>query len=277
MGTPTVLENRTFENGSRAILGSESRPLVSLAVPLIMFVAGVFGNVVALLFLWQARRDNTHSVFYRLVAGLAVTDLVGILATTPVTIVVYNNNRQWVGGQPLCTYFSFMMIFAGLATVFIVGAMAVERYLAILHPYAYESHVRPARVKYVMGLILLVAVLISCLPLVGLGRNVCYFPGTWCFFDFYSDRTADKIFSFFYASLGLLVIAATAVCNIAVMCTLLRMRRISTTLGKSNEGRTLNMTSEMQMIFFLAGIVVVFATCYVPLMVSRNMQLFFSG
>jgi len=49
---------------------------------------------------------------------------------------------------------------------------------------------------------------------------------------------------------------------------LLRMRRVSQNIGKSSEGRTLNMTKEMQMIFFLAGIIFVFATCYSPLMVG---------
>ena len=96
-----------------------------------------------------------------------------------------------------------------------------------------------------------------------------HYPGTWCFFDFYSHRVLDKVFSFFYASLGLLVIACTAVCNLAVMVVLLRMRRVSKNIGKSPEGRTLNMTSEMQMIFFLAGIIFVFATCYSPLMVTK--------
>ena len=94
------------------------------------------------------------------------------------------------------------------------------------------------------------------------------YPGTWCFFDFHSDRAVDRVFSFFYASIGLLVIASTAVCNVAVMVVLLRMRRVSQNIGKSSEGRTLNMTKEMQMIFFLAGIIFVFATCYSPLMVG---------
>nr|KAG5714092.1 hypothetical protein BaRGS_020420 [Batillaria attramentaria] len=247
--------------------GYNSGPLVTLLVPMIMFASGVLGNVVALLVLWRSRKENARSVFYRLVAALAVTDLFGTLAVSPVTILVYSKDRQWVGGQPLCDYFSFMMIFAGLATVLVVGAMAIERYLAILHPYKYELYVSPHKVKYVMVVIWVTSTLISCLPLVGLGRNVQHYPGTWCFFDYHSDRTADKIFSFFYASVGLGVIAGTAVCNTAVMCVLLRMRRVSKNMGKSTEGRTLNMTSEMQMIFFLAGIILVFAACYAPLMV----------
>ena len=77
-----------------------------------------------------------------------------------------------MGGQPLCDYFSFMMIFAGLATVLVVGCMALERFLAILHPYAYERHVAPERVKCVLAGVWVVAALISCLPLLKVGTCV---------------------------------------------------------------------------------------------------------
>lgn len=57
----------------------EHGPLVNLVVPVIMFALGMLGNMVALFVLWRSRRQNVHSVFYRLVAGLVVTDLFGTL------------------------------------------------------------------------------------------------------------------------------------------------------------------------------------------------------
>lgn len=248
----------------------EHGPLVNLVVPVIMFALGMLGNMVALFVLWRSRRQNVHSVFYRLVAGLVVTDLFGTLVTSPITIAVYSNDRQWLGGSTLCSFFSFMLIFAGLATVFIIGTLAVERYLAILHPFIYEKHVRPPRVKWALGLTWILAVLVSSLPLVRVGTNVLQYPGTWCFFDFYSHATPDRAFSFLYAALGLLVIALTVITNVAVTAELLRMRRITKTTGKSRDGRTLNMTAEMQMIFFVVGVILVFASCYTPLMVSES-------
>ncbi|XP_076462639.1 uncharacterized protein LOC143294992 [Babylonia areolata] len=269
MATPGM---ETLLNGSDEVRTGEeveeaTGPLITLVVPLLMFATGVLGNVVALALLWRSRRDHSRSVFYRLVSGLAATDLLGTLATSPVTLLVYSNDRQWVGGQPVCDYFSFMMIFSGLATVLVVGCLAVERFLAILRPYAYERRVSPERANAVLLVVWVVSAVISCLPLMKVGRNVNHWPGTWCFFDFYSQRAADKVFAFFFALIGLLVIVATALCNVAVVVVLLRMRRITQNIGKSREGRVLNMTSEMQMILFLAGIILVFAACYSPLMV----------
>ena len=77
----------------------------------------------------------------------------------------FSNNREWVGGQPVCDYFSFMLIWAGLATVLVVGSMTLERVLAILYPYFYERHVSASKVKIAMAAIWIFAALVSSLPL----------------------------------------------------------------------------------------------------------------
>ena len=75
----------------------------------------------------------------QLVAGLAISDLLGTTATSPVVIAVYMNDFQWVGGDALCHYFSFALIFAGFATMLIVCAMSVERFICVRHPYMYKT------------------------------------------------------------------------------------------------------------------------------------------
>ncbi|XP_046334183.2 prostaglandin E2 receptor EP4 subtype-like isoform X1 [Haliotis rufescens] len=243
----------------------QTQPLLVVAVPAIMFASGVFGNLLALFVLYRSRKDHKRTVFYRLVGGLACTDLFGTAAVSPVTIMVYNNGRRWLGGQPLCNYFSFMMIFAGMATVLIVGAMAVERYVAIIHPYAYEAKFSSGKVIYILVGVWLFAFIVSCLPLVGLGTNVLQYPGTWCFFDVTGDKLTDKVFTYFYASVGLVVISMTALCNASVMCVLARMRRKLNMSHKYSQSGQLD--NEAQMMVLLAGIILVFATCYAPLMV----------
>ncbi|XP_067679663.1 prostaglandin E2 receptor EP4 subtype-like [Haliotis asinina] len=241
------------------------QPLLVVAVPAVMFASGVFGNVLALIVLYRSRHNHKRTVFYRLVGGLACTDLFGTAAVSPVTIMVYNNGRKWLGGQPLCNYFSFMMIFAGMATVLIVGVMAVERYVAIIHPYQYEAKFSSGKVIFILAGVWLFAFVVSCLPLMGLGTNVLQFPGTWCFFDWTGDKVTDKLFTYFYASVGLVVILMTALCNAAVMCVLAQMRRKLNMSHKYSQSGQLD--NEAQMMVLLAGIILVFATCYAPLMV----------
>jgi hypothetical protein len=53
-----------------------------------MFAAGAIGNLLALLVLMRSGPGQKRSVFYRLVAGLTITDLFGTTVTSPVVIAV---------------------------------------------------------------------------------------------------------------------------------------------------------------------------------------------
>ncbi|EPY88205.1 hypothetical protein CB1_000190010 [Camelus ferus] len=111
------------------------------ATSTLMFVAGVVGNGLALGIL-GARRRSRPSAFAVLVTGLAVTDLLGTCFLSPAVFVAYARNSSLLGlalGRPtLCDAFAFAMTFFGLASTLILFAMAVERCLALSHPYLYE-------------------------------------------------------------------------------------------------------------------------------------------
>ncbi|ESO86654.1 hypothetical protein LOTGIDRAFT_73649, partial [Lottia gigantea] len=238
-------------------------------VPTLMFASGVFGNVLALVVLGTSRKKHKKTVFYRLVGALACTDLFGIVSVSPITIIVYSTGRTWVGGHHLCNYSSFMMIFSGIATLLIVGAMALERFVAIIHPYAYETRFSIGKVKYIVIGIWGTSLFIALLPMFGLGENILQYPGTWCFFDYKSDKLTGKIFTYFYSSVGLAVIFLTAICNVAVMIVLVKMRQSAKDIKPSTliKRQSNKLNSEVQMMILLGGIILVFATCYAPLMV----------
>ncbi|XP_062589773.1 prostaglandin E2 receptor EP4 subtype-like [Saccostrea cucullata] len=232
---------------------NESRiRMASMVVPSVMFTAGVLGNSLALLVLYSSRKEQKQSVFYRLVGALAVTDLFGTCATSPVILLVYANGLKWQGGQPLCNYASFMMIFAGLSTMFILAAMAFDRYLALNRPYFYTSHVNPTRVKYIFPILLTAALVMACLPLIGVGDNVHHFPGTWCFFDYYGTTVRVKSFAILYSLLGLTVLTMIIILNFVVLKTVWSLHRKA---------------CEIQMVVFLVGILTVICVCWAPLMI----------
>jgi len=247
-------------------------PMVSLKVPAIMFTAGVLGNILALIVLSRSRKEHKRTVFYRLVGGLALTDLFGTLSTSPVTLVNYSNKLKWVGGQSLCDYFSFMLIFFGFATVFIVCSMALDRYVALRKPYLYEAKITYHKGKYILLTLWFAAFLIACLPLIGLGQNVKHYPGSWCFFDFYSDVIRVKFFAYLYSIIGISVISSIIILNTFVIITVWKMRQV--TLVHNQYNHTKRLDSEIQMVIFLVGILTVFGLCWGPLMV-RQFSVFF--
>ena len=248
------------------IVTPQKDPMITLTVPATMFAAGVFGNLLAILVLSRSSKEHKQTTFYRLVGALAVTDLVGTCAVSPITLAVYANNLKWVGGEVLCQYEGFMLVSVGFSTIFIIACMAVERFLAIKHPFYYDKHVSASKAKFIIIAIWLTAMFMGSLPLIGLGDNIKQFPGTWCFFTFTSRELKNQIYAYLYASTGLFMIGVTAASNLFVTLVLLKMRqKAARTMNLSNTKRN---NSELQMMILLLGIIVIFTTCWGPFLVS---------
>ncbi|OWF56349.1 prostaglandin E2 receptor EP4 subtype-like isoform X1 [Mizuhopecten yessoensis] len=262
--------NLTTTNATNVTLPTIGRK-VSPTSTAIQFTFGVIGNLLAIFVLVRSAKSHKWRVFYRLVGALAVTDLFGIVATSPVAFIVYANNLRWVGGQPLCDYLSFMLIFAGLATVFIVAAMSLDRFVAVWFPYSYSVTMKKASlVNLAVVSLWIVSISIAFLPLIGLGQNVLQFPGTWCFFNFFGTDIKDKCFAYFYATIGIIMILLTAILNSLVILMLAKanrqngVRRKASSVG-SRSGKSRR--NDVFIMIFLVVLMVVFATCWTPLMV----------
>ncbi|KAH9504578.1 EF-hand calcium-binding domain-containing protein 7 [Bulinus truncatus] len=146
----------------------------------------------------------------------------------------------------------------------------------------YSKIVTPFTVNVTIAVVWTGSVLFAILPIVGLGRNVERYPGTWCFFDDRSTDIGGQLLSYFYAIAGLLSIGITIVLNILVIQHLWRMRRsrlsssvksYTSSLNGSRKRFNYSMDSETRMVIFLMAIIVVFTVCYAPWMVSLKMDI----
>ncbi|XP_049907518.1 prostaglandin E receptor 4 (subtype EP4) a [Epinephelus moara] len=248
-------------------------------IPSIMFIFGVVGNVIAIVVLCKSRKEQKETTFYTLVCGLAVTDLLGTLLASPVTIATYVKG-SWPGGDPLCQYFGFTLLFFSLAGLSIICAMSVERYIAINHAYFYNDYVDQKLAGLTLLAIYISNALFCALPIIGFGQVKKQYPQTWCFLEWRSNKTSDAAYSYMYAGFSSLLIFATVICNVLVCGALIRMhrrfvRRMS--LG-TDLGRTVNMEpprrgrsfgrlagAEIQMVILLIGTSAVVLICSIPL------------
>ncbi|KAJ0019699.1 hypothetical protein NQD34_007268 [Periophthalmus magnuspinnatus] len=246
-------------------------------IPSIMFIFGVVGNVIAIVVLCKTRREQKETTFYTLVCGLAVTDLLGTLLASPVTIATYVKGL-WPGGEPLCQYFGFTMLFFSLAGLSIICAMSVERYIAINHAYFYNDFVDQRLAALTLLSIYVSNALFCALPSMGFGQVRKQYPQTWCFLEWRSNSTSDAAYSFTYAGLSSVLIMATVICNVLVCVALIRMhrrymRRMS--LGTDSQrnvdprrrARSFSRLAgaEIQMVILLIGTSVVILVCSIPL------------
>ncbi|XP_062942922.1 prostaglandin E2 receptor EP4 subtype [Cynocephalus volans] len=195
-----------------------------VTIPAVMFIFGVVGNLVAIVVLCKSRKEQKETTFYTLVCGLAVTDLLGTLLVSPVTIATYLKG-QWPGGPALCEYSTFILLFFSLSGLSIICAMSIERYLAINHAYFYSHYVDKRLAGLTLFAVYASNVLFCALPNMGLGSSRLQYPETWCFIDWTTNVTANAAFSYMYAGFSSFLILATVLCNVLVCGALLRMHR----------------------------------------------------
>ncbi|XP_027801663.1 prostacyclin receptor [Marmota flaviventris] len=251
------------------------RGSVGPATSTLMFVAGVVGNGLALGIL-GARRQSRPSAFAVLVTGLAVTDLLGTSFLSPAVFVAYARNSSLLGlaqgGHALCDAFAFAMTFFGLASTLILFAMAVERCLALSHPYLYAQLDGPRCARLALPAIYTFCTLFCALPLLGLGQHQQYCPGSWCFIRMRSTEPGGCAFSLAYASLVALLVTAIVLCNGSVTLSLCRMyrqqRRHQGSLVPSSRARE----DEVDHLILLALMTGIMAVCSLPLTIRGFTQ-----
>ncbi|XP_029434060.1 prostaglandin E2 receptor EP4 subtype [Rhinatrema bivittatum] len=247
-------------------------------IPAVMFIFGVVGNLIAIVVLCKSRKEQKETTFYTLVCGLAVTDLLGTCLVSPVTIATYVQNR-WPGGEALCEYSSFILLFFGLSGLSIICAMSIERYLAINHAYFYNHYVDKRLAGLTLSAIYASNVLFCALPSMGLGRSTRQYPQTWCFIDWRTNVSAHAAYSYMYAGFSSFLILATVLCNVLVCAALLRMHRQfvrRTSLGTA-DARLAELRrrrsfrrmagAEIQMVILLIATSAVVLICSIPLVV----------
>ncbi|KAM9338099.1 prostaglandin E receptor 4 (subtype EP4) b [Symphorus nematophorus] len=245
-------------------------------IPVIMFIFGVVGNVIAIVVLRISRKEQKETTFYTLVCGLAVTDLLGTLLASPVTIATYVNG-SWPGADPLCQYSGFILLFFFLVQLSIVFAMSVERYLAINHAYFYNEYVNQKLAALTLLAIYISNIVFCALPSMGLGQVTRQRPGTWCFINWHNNNTSVAAFNLMYAGVNSVIVLATVICNVMVCGALILMhkrfirrtslgtdqRRIAELRRRRSFGRLAG--AEIQMVILLIATSAVVLICSIPL------------
>ncbi|XP_051232491.1 prostaglandin E2 receptor EP4 subtype-like [Dicentrarchus labrax] len=266
-----AMENPNFTHGSvtngTLVQRSQSTGVENkIALPILMFAGGAFGNLIAIIVLSVSRQERKSSAFYTLVCGLAVTDLLGTCLASPFTIANYMDQKV-LQHHNVCEFHSFLLLFFGLTGLSIICAMAAERYLAICWPYIYQRWEVDRRFAQKFLLFIYIShIFFCCLPMMGMARSELQTSSTWCFIDW------KTVYSVLYGVVSLLLILGTIVLNLLVCGALLLMRqrtvqRPVTRASVRERWRALSSAAETQMIAVLVMTSAVVLACSAPLVV----------
>ncbi|NXE97171.1 PE2R2 protein, partial [Menura novaehollandiae] len=223
----------------------------------------------------------------------------GTCSVSPLVLASYHRNRTLTAladGGHICLYFGFAMSFFGLTTMLILFTMALERCLALGQPYFYERFLSPRTGLVALPAIYTFSAAFCSLPLVGFGRYVQYYPGTWCFIQMHLDvhqhnggreeaGLNNVTFSLLYATLLLFLILAVLLCNLSVIVNLARMhrrgqrtRRVTTLeqpcTATGCSRRMFSMAEEIDHLLLLSIMTITFVICSLPFTIRAYVNKF---
>ncbi|XP_022293514.2 prostaglandin E2 receptor EP4 subtype-like [Crassostrea virginica] len=263
--TTAVLNDSTTSSSLNASVMDtqpENKSKGYLGMIVAMFLLALVFNISALVMIIKSSKSHKWSAFYRLMVALNITDLFGSVTGFPVLLATYANDVQWQGGQPVCDYTGYMISFVFLSSASLIGAMSTERFIGVWFPFYYNSGNKEKRTNFILGGIWVSAAVIGLLPILGFGEYVLQYPGTWCFYNFRATVLGDKVYAYLYSVIWLLIIFCTILFNVLVIVKLILRRIKSKDKKKENSKAKRN---ELYSIILLVVIVIVTATCGVPL------------
>lgn len=226
---------------------------------------GVLGNLVAFILLLKQSKFHKWKVFYRFVLMLVCVDLAGIVIFSCISIIE-SPLTKWADSGSLCNVESILISFISLTNLFVVTFIAIERFLALWHPYFYSSvKGHPLAMLSPVAIVIVTAVLAS-LALTQ-SNFVKIYPCNFCFINIYSKNYADYIFAFVYIIIGLVLVAVAIVMNILVAIALSRGQRGYSRQRESRIYITNDKRDYCGMLFQIGAAIAEVAVCWIPIMI----------
>lgn len=170
-----ISNNVTIDHAIRleveALMGPR-RDSLSAVLPLtaiysVLLLSGFLGNVATCIVI--VRNKYMHSTVNMYLLSLAVSDLLLLLLGLPQELYMLWRKYPYAFGQMFCVLRAFTSETCTNASILIITAFTVERYLAICHPLRAHTLAQPARALKVILAIWSVSALCSIPPAAQLG------------------------------------------------------------------------------------------------------------
>ncbi|XP_054711109.1 thyrotropin-releasing hormone receptor-like [Uloborus diversus] len=131
----------------------------------IVFIVGVFGNIMVVIVVWQTRSMHTPTNCY--LVSLSIADFMVLIASVPNEILAYYLlGDEWVWGRWGCAIFIFLQYLGINASSLSITAFTVERYIAICHPMKAQFMCTVSRAKKII---------------IGVWIFACFYCSPWLF------------------------------------------------------------------------------------------------
>lgn len=146
---------------------------VRIAVPIIffaIFVVGLIGN--GTLIYTVAKNASMRTKPNVLIVSLALGDFLLILVSVPFNSTIYTFD-EWPYGTAVCKVNEFMQTLSLGVSVFILAALSVDRFIAIVYPFTAYCSITMAKTRAAAAVIWVVSVALALVDLAAADVRPC--------------------------------------------------------------------------------------------------------
>nr|KAG5690705.1 hypothetical protein BaRGS_005068 [Batillaria attramentaria] len=226
-----------------------------------MFVVAAGGNLIVIWIVLAHKRMRTVTNYF--LVNLAVADVLISLLNTPFNFL-FNLYQDWWFDRGYCKFSFFIAPCAISASVLTFMAIAIDRYIAIIHP------LRPRLTgRIVLSIIVVIWVFSVVLAMPNLivaktyafpnGRSICYLH--WPDMQDTLDSKQDLIYS------TVLMVLNYFLPMVTLACTYVRISWelwISKTIGEAVPMQAERIRSKRKVVKMMVAVVVIFGLCWLP-------------
>ncbi|KAF7200834.1 tachykinin receptor 1a [Nothobranchius furzeri] len=231
-------------------------------------VVSVVGNVTVIWIIMAHKRMRTVTNYFLLNLALAE---VSMSAFNTVINFVYSVHNEWYFGLVYCRFHNFFPIAAVFASIYSMTAIALDRYMAIIHPL--QQRMSSTETRVVVGVIWALALLLAFpqyyysttvqLP----GRVVCYIE--------WPEYTVCDFKKMYYVCVAILIYFLPLLvmgCAYLVVGLSLWASEIP---GDSSDRYKEQLTAKRKVVKMMIVVVCTFALCWLPYHVYFLLHQFF--
>ena len=213
---------------------------------------------------------------------LTLTDAMVMVFGITVSVACIADNSVLWEMSPLCYYQSIVINTWYLYSYVLVLAISLDRYLAVCHPFAYNKQLS-GRTFFLKGIVVLITacavmLLVSCLPLIIGADIVPVKPGLFCFFDWTSNSTQNRLVAIINVGITSLTVGLLFFFTVATSCGIYKIVQSSSTrdgdvsLTQKATAQSGNNEVEVKFAKLMVVVIILFAACNLPFVVRHVLE-----